>query len=469
MSNIKVKFPGGAREVTGSNFLIEIKNNHQAENAHKYNFKSDDCVRILIDCGMPQGDADHGDTWKPFVYDPASIDYLLVTHAHLDHIGKIGFLINQGFSGKIISTKATREIARPAMEDAYHLVFSQAERDGLDEAPYSMEDIEIAFTMWKAVEYKEEHTLAQDISARWTDASHVLGSAMIQVNAYGEKVLFTGDMGNNSLLLQEADIPTDSDHVFMECVYGNRAHEHMDERSENLKKVILENIKHKGNLIIPAFSIERTQEVLSEINDLVEKHEMPLIPVYLDSPLGIEITHIFHHYKHLLRQDMQDKISKGDDIFNFPGLHMSHTRDESMAINTVPGPKIVIAGSGMLAGGRVVHHVKRYLENFDNTILMVGYQAHGTLGSKLLDPRRESVYIGEANLKINARVLNLSGYSAHRDVNALCDFVEKVKGNAKSINLILGDIESLEGFKQTIKNKYNIDAFIPEKNDVLDL
>jgi metallo-beta-lactamase family protein len=466
MSNIKVEFPGGAREVTGSNFLITIKSKEDGHNPHAKN-KGE--LKLLVDCGMPQGDADHGDTWQPFPYDPKTIDCLLVTHAHLDHIGKIGFLVNQGFSGKIISTKATREIARPAMEDAYHLLFMQSERKGIEESPYSMEDVEVAFTMWKAVEYREEYNLSEGVSAKWTNASHVLGSAMIQIAAHGEKVLFTGDMGNNSLLLEEADIPTDSDHVFMECVYGNRAHVNMDTRSENLEKIILENIKHKATLVIPAFSIERTQEILSEINTLVESKEIPVIPVYLDSPLGIEITHIFHHYKSLLRQDIQDKISKGDDVFNFPGLHMSHTRDESMSINDIPGPKIVIAGSGMVAGGRVVHHVKRYLENFNNTILMVGYQAHGTLGSKLLNPNIQSVYIGQANLKINARVMNLSGYSAHRDVNALCDFVEKVKGNAKSLNLILGDIESLEGFKKTVKDKYGIDAFIPSKGDVLEL
>ena len=213
MSNIQVEFPGGAREVTGSNFLITIKNEN-----HNPHAKNADVVKILVDCGMPQGDADHGDIWSPFPYDVKSIDYLLVTHAHLDHIGKIGFLINQGFSGKIISTKATREIARPAMEDAYHLVVSKSERDGLDKAPYSMEDIEIAFTIWKAVEYREEVTISSEISAKFTNASHVLGSAMIQISAHGEKVLFTGDMGNNSLLLQEADIPTDSTHVFMEVV-----------------------------------------------------------------------------------------------------------------------------------------------------------------------------------------------------------------------------------------------------------
>jgi metallo-beta-lactamase family protein len=473
MNNIKVTFAGGARSVTGSNFLIDIPrgpdNNHEVESHHGHKFKNKDYIRVLIDCGLPQGQEKPENIWQPFIYDPKTVDYLLVTHAHLDHIGKIGFLMNQGFSGRIISTKATREISRPALEDAYNIVVSEAERAGLDKAPYKMEDVEIAFTLWKAVEYREQVHLAEGISARFTNASHVLGSAMIQVDAYGEKVLFTGDMGNNSLLLQEADIPTDSDHVFMECVYGNRKHDNIAHRSEMLEKVILDNIQRKGTLVIPAFSIERTQEVLSEINELVESRQMKVIPVYVDSPLSIEITHIFEHYRSLMREEIQEKFSKGDNIFSFPGLHMSHTRDESMEINDIPGPKIVIAGSGMLQGGRVVHHVKRYLDNPHNTIMMVGYQARGTLGSRLLNPNIESVNIGEAHIPVHAKILNLSGYSAHRDVDALLEFVSKVKDKAKSINLILGDDDSLEGFKETLKTKFGIDAHIPEKEEVLEL
>jgi metallo-beta-lactamase family protein len=191
--------------------------------------------------------------------------------------------------------------------------------------------------------------------------------------------------------------------------------------------------------------------------------------VYVDSPLSIEITHIFDHYKHLLRHDMQDRYKRGDNIFSFPGLHLSHTRDESMDINQVPGPKVVIAGSGMLQGGRVVHHVKRYLDNPHNTILMVGYQAHGTLGYRLLRPNIREVQIGEAEIPVRAKIMNLSGFSAHRDVDALLDFVSKVKGRAKKINLILGDEESLLGFQKVVKENLGVDAYIPDRGEVLEL
>jgi metallo-beta-lactamase family protein len=460
MDKTRITFAGGAQSVTGSNFLIDIPHNNT--------LKNDGFVRILIDCGLPQGQDKDVNIWKPFIYDPKTVDFLLVTHAHLDHIGKIAFLINQGFSGKIISTKATREIARPALEDAYNIIFSESKKVGED-APYKMEDVTVAFTLWKAVEYREVVHLAEGLTARFTDAAHVLGSAMIQLDNGVEKILFTGDMGNNSLLLQEADVPTDSDYVFMECVYGNRKHEHIEDRTKLLDAVIEDTIHKKGTLVIPAFSIERTQEVLSEINDLVESRQMPIIPVYVDSPLAIEITHIFDHYHHLLRDTVQEKFKKGDNVFSFPGLHMSHTRDESMDINDIEGPKIVIAGSGMMQGGRVMHHAKRYLDNPKNTIMMVGYQARGTLGSKLLKPETKEVTIGEAHIPVHARILNLSGYSAHRDVDALLDFVSQVKGRAKKIHLILGDEESLEGFQKTVKDKFGIDAYIPKKQEVLEL
>lgn len=473
MDKIHVTFAGGARAVTGSNFLIDIPHEvsgvHELDAHHQHHFKNQGFVRILVDCGLPQGQEKPENIWQPFIYDPKTVDYLLVTHAHLDHIGKIAFLINQGFSGKIISTKATREISRPAMEDAYNIMAGDAKKEGLEDTHYRMEDVTVAFTIWKAVEYRENVHLAEGLTARFTNASHVLGSAMIQIDNGKEKVLFTGDMGNNSLLLQEADIPTDSDYVFMECVYGNRKHDHVDDRTKLLDNVIEDIIQKKGTLVIPAFSIERTQEVLSEINDLVESRQMPVIPVYVDSPLSIEITHIFDHYKNLLRDTVQEKFAKGDNVFSFPGLHMSHTRDESMEINDVEGPKIVIAGSGMMQGGRVMHHAKRYLDNKKNTIMMVGYQARGTLGAKLLNPETHEVQIGEAHIPVHARILNLSGYSAHRDVDALTDFVSQVKDNAKKIFLILGDDDSLEGFQKTLKDKFNIDAYIPNKGEVLEL
>jgi metallo-beta-lactamase family protein len=453
---MKVICYGGAREVTGSNFMFEY-----------------DGKKILVDCGLPQGNASDGHDFKNFGYNPREVDYLIVTHAHLDHIGRIPFLVNQGFKGKIISTKATKEIARPALEDAFGIVLSQVQNGKLEQMPYEITNIEEAFTLWKSIDYREKYNLFENISVELFNSSHILGSAFVQFfvhegadgNTVEKKVLFTGDMGDHSILLADADIPTDSDYVFMETVYGDRVHEGLDQRKQKLHDVIEETLKRRGTLVIPAFSIERTQEVLAEINDFVEARQIPTVPVYLDSPLGIEITHIFYHYKHLLRPDVQDKMKKGDDIFNFPGLHFAHTRDESMDINDVHGPKIIIAGSGMVQGGRVVHHIRHYVNHPQNTILMVGYQAAGTYGRRLLSGQKHIYFFGH-ELEVKAQIEDLHGYSAHRDVNSLLEFVKVISSNkSPKIHLILGDEESEFGFQKRLKDVLHIEANVPVKDE----
>ena len=441
---IKVTCVGGAEMVTGSNFLVEFEDK-----------------KILIDCGLPQGsDVHQEDIWKDFPYESSKINFLLVTHAHLDHIGKIPFLIKQGFNGRIISTKATREIARESMFDTYNVLVSDYIKKGIpDQIPYTGEEVEVSLGLWHNLEYRDVLEIFPGVAIKFFNSEHILGSAMIQLNIHGKKVLFTGDMGDNSILLEPADIPTDSDYVFMETVYGGRVHEHLDERKKNLEMAIHDIIKDRGTMVIPAFSIERTQEILSEINDFVEERKIPVIPVYLDSPLSISITHVFYRFKNLLNKEMKEKMRRGDDIFNFPGLHMSHTRDESIHINDIPGPKIVIAGSGMMAGGRVMHHVRQYIEKPFNTILFVGYQAVGTLGRKIQSGEKR-VFIKGEEIHVKAEIKTLSGYSAHRDQNSLLEFVNIVKNKAKKIFLILGDNDSLDAFNAKVKTEFNIDTHI---------
>ncbi len=459
--NIKVICHGGAEAVTGSNFELQ----------YLYGEKKRGGIRLLIDCGLPQGmDAQHKE-WEAFNFDVTKIDYLLVTHAHMDHIGRIPFLVASGFNGKIYSTKATREMAEIAFADAYHINQKNYDRGTLLEMPYEERDIMKAMSLWKTVEYRNELTLSEKVTAKFFNSSHVLGSAFIQINCgdhnFSEKVLFTGDMGAHSLLLPEADIPTDSDIVFMETVYGGRVHEHLNDRSEFLKKIIDETVKKHGTLVIPAFSIERTQEILKEINDFVEHKQIKVLPVFLDSPLSISMTKIFHKHKELMSEEIQKQINKGDDIFKFPGLHITESKDESIGISHTPGPKIVIAGSGMIAGGRVIHHVRNYLEGRNNTILLAGYQAPGTYGRLLTENKKEIVFYGE-HLNVNAKIYQLSGYSAHRDKNDLLKFVEKIESNCKSLNLILGDAESLLEFKRTLQENLNVNAHICLKRETLE-
>ncbi len=459
--NIKVTCFGGAEQVTGSNFLIEYidrKNNNKV-------------TKILIDCGLPQGlDAEHH-TWAEFLYNPTEVDFLLVTHGHMDHIGRIPFLKNKGFNGKIISTKPTKDISYVALKDALHILTKDFEKGNIDTLPYKERDVESAMGSWKTVNYRENFKLEKNISVTFFNSSHVLGSAFIQITfgekGQEEKILFTGDMGKNSLLLPEADVPTDSDVVFMETVYGNRMHENVAERQEKLLQAIKDEIERKGTLVIAAFAIERTQEVLKEINDFIEQKKIPKIPVYLDSPLAIDITQIFKKYENMFNTEMQKHIKHGDNLFRFPGLHFTESHEESQAINDIPGPKIVIAGSGMIAGGRIIHHVRKYITNSKNTILLAGYQAVGTYGRLLADGKKRIIFYGEP-FDVNAKVKQLSGYSAHRDKEGLLEFVNLVKENCKSLNLILGDAESLLEFKQAVYDRYGIHAHICLKKEILE-
>jgi metallo-beta-lactamase family protein len=455
--NIKVTCYGGAEQVTGSNFLVEFTNPNNKGRV----------TRILIDCGLPQGlDAEHNQ-WKDFLYDPKQIDFLFVTHGHMDHIGRIPFLKAKGFRGKIISTKPTKDIAYVSLKDALHIMTKDVEHGNMEELPYKERDIESAMGIWKAFNYRENIKLDQNVSATLFNSSHVLGSCFIQLNLGGEKVLFTGDMGKNSLLLPEAEVPTDSDVVFMETVYGNRIHEGVDERKQKLLQTIKEEVERKGTLVIAAFAIERTQEVLLELNDFFEQKKIPKMPVYLDAPLAIEITKIFKHYESYFNEPIQKHLRHGDNLFRFQGLHMTETHEESMAINDVPGPKIVIAGSGMIAGGRIIHHVRKYISNSKNTILLAGYQAVGTYGRLLADGKKHIIFYGEP-FDVNAKIVQLTGYSAHRDQEGLLEFVQMIQKNCKSLNLILGDKESLLDFRQKVYERLGVRAHICLQNEVLE-
>jgi metallo-beta-lactamase family protein len=455
--NIRVTCFGGAEAVTGSNFLIEYQD-------RKSNNKT---IKILLDCGMPQGvDAEHKQ-WEDFLYEPSEVDFLFVTHAHMDHIGRIPFLKNKGFKGKIFSTKPTRDIAYLSLSDAYHILSKDVEKGKLEKFPYKERDIESSMSVWKTGNYREKIFLDKNISATMFNSSHVLGSCFVQFDFGGEKVLFTGDMGKNSLLLPEADIPTDSEVVFMETVYGSRAHENIFERKERLLQAVKDEISRKGTLVIAAFAIERTQEVLKEINDFIEEKKIPKIPVYLDSPLAIDITKVFKKYESFFNLEMQRHIKHGDDIFRFKGLHFSDTREDSMAINHVPGPKVIIAGSGMVAGGRIIHHVRQHLNNPNSTILLAGYQAVGTYGRLLAEGKKHIIFYGEP-YDVRAQIKQLTGYSAHRDQEGLLEFVGKIKNSCKSLNLILGDNESLMAFRDAVYGRFGIRAHICLKKEVLE-
>lgn len=448
MSNLKIKFCGGAGSVTGANFLIY-----------------DDNIKVLVDCGLEQGSKMAETTnWEPFPYNPKEIDFLLVTHAHTDHIGRIPKLIYDGFSGKIISTAATKDLSRIMLEDTAHILSNSesGKKFGLDKI-YSEEVIQKIFSNWETEDLHKDFSLNSDVKIYMKDSGHILGSSMFIIDWFGKKIVFTGDLGNSpSPLLPDTEFIESADYVIMESVYGDRNHEERGERRENLKKIMNENYKKSGVLVVPIFSLERTQEFLYEMNELIEGGEVPHMSVYVDSPLAIKVTDVFYKYKNLFKESVRDDIREGDDIFNFKGLRETEKTSDSKSILDSKNPKIIMAGSGMSAGGRIMHHEKNYLGDSNATILITGFQTPGTPGRLLLDGAKE-INIFDETVKVNAQIKMIKGYSGHRDSDGLFDFVSNIK-DVKKVFLAMGEPRVAMFFAQRINDNLLTKSVVPEKD-----
>ena len=365
---LKITFCSGAGTVTGANFLLE-------GNGKKF----------LIDCGLIQGEKFVDDlNWAQFSYNASEIDILFISHGHIDHIGRIPKLISEGFKGKIVSTTPTRDITEIMLADTAHLLSRDTE-NGLDMI-YTAENIKKAMSLWETLDYGQKLNFENGFQFSYKDAGHILGSGMLEILYNEKKIVFTGDLGNSpSPLLRDTEDITDADYLIMESCYGDRNHEHRDERKSKLEDVIKDNYKRIATLIIPTFSLERTQELLFEIDGMVEDHQIPRMPIFLDSPLAIKLTAVYLKQEKYFNEDAQKAIAKGDNIFDFPGLKSTPETEDSKAILHVPNPKIIIAGSGMSNGGRILHHEINYLPYKENTILLTGYQSVGTLGRAIED------------------------------------------------------------------------------------
>lgn len=445
-----ISFENGARSVTGSNFVLEIGNK-----------------KFMVDCGLEQGSryADE-QNHESFAYDPVSIDTLFVTHGHLDHVGKIAKLVKDGFRGQIYSTPPTKEIGELVMLDSMKIVNRAAEEAQL-EPLYLQADVDLALAHWDTKDYHEPMIFdcgGESLTVTFRDAGHILGSSMVIFSYRGTKIAFSGDLGNTpSTLMSDTEMMRDIDYLAIESVYGDRNHEMHFERKQKLKDIILRTVKDKGILVIPAFSVERTQELLFELNNMVEGKEIPQIPMYLDSPLAIKVTDVFKRHKKFLNKDIQDRM-RSDDVFDFPGLTRVQDSEESKAIREVPGPKVIIAGAGMMNGGRVVHHAKNYLNNPHATFLVVGYQAPGTLARILVDGIK-TVRLFGVEVEVRAKIETLTGYSAHKDSDDLISFIEPMVGKLKKVFVILGELKSSLFLAQRIKDTYNLDVSVPDKGD----
>jgi len=460
-TKLLLTFYGGARSVTGANFMLSKVRPRTAEGR---------TFSILIDCGLHQGvKFCEDESCSDFAYDPEKVKTLLVTHAHADHIGRIPKLVHDGFKGEIYSTLETKEIAGIMLNDALKFVLEEAKESKVQPI-YNKEDITRTMALWKDIPYHEDFDIGGGFSAYFKDAGHILGSAIIEVSFSDKKIAFSGDLGNSPTpFLRDTEAVTDADYMLIESVYGDRNHENVELRKEKLKNVIEEIIKKKGTLLIPAFSVSRTQILLYELNDFIEKKELPQIPVFLDSPLAIRVTEVYRKRQNNFKAEAKEQIAGGDKIFDFPKLQMTADVQESKAINAVAGPKIIIAGSGMSTGGRILHHEKRYLSDSNNTILFVGYQVPGSLGRIIQDGERV-VEIDGKEIQVNAQVETITGYSGHKGSDELIDFVAEAgeSGKLRKVYVAMGEPKSSMFLVQRIKDYLGIDAVAPEEGEAFE-
>lgn len=458
----KVISYGAASMVTGSCHLLEIQS-----------------VKILIDCGMIQGEL-----WKSnyelFPFDVTSIDYLILTHAHVDHIGRVPKLIKEGFRGEIISTNATLDIAyimlldsAGLLQEEYETQLRKALRRGeestVQEPLYTKEHVEQVFTKKiRRVAYDEVITLAPFLKITFHNAGHIMGSAFVEVNyeedTLHKSVVFSGDLGSkNRLLLNHLSTIEHADALFIESTYGDREHRALDESIKEFKEAVIQTLEEGGNVIIPSFALERTQEILWLLHQMHKEGELRNCHVFLDSPLAIEATKIYEKYPAQLNQTLGLRVSLGDDPFSFPELHATPRKKDSMDINEVEKRAIIIAGSGMCNGGRVLHHLKQRIWNPKNAVIFVGFQVKGTLGRDIIEGEQFIRIYGE-DIKVRAKLYTINGFSAHADRADMLSWIQHIKG-LNNIYLIHGEVDKMELFKVYLKESIESKVHIVKKGE----
>ena len=472
---MNITFLGATKTVTGSNFLVE--------GAGK---------KFLVDCGMYQGktsDLMHNE--DPFLFDVHEIDFVLLTHAHIDHSGRIPKLYKEGYRNKVIATKATCDLCSIMLPDSGHIQETEIEwknrkrkREGKEPLPplYTAEDAAKCMEIFMPVLYDQIIDVAENIQVRFNDAGHMLGSSIIEVwvteNGETKKIVFTGDLGNNDIpLLDSPTMIESADYLVMESTYGGRLHLRNDDKAKLFLSIVSETLEKGGTVVIPSFAVGRTQEILYEINKLreldefndtykKEYDELMKAPVYVDSPLAISATEIFKKNTDLFEEEVREEIQSGDNPLEFPGLQFTRTADESKALNESNEPSIIISASGMCEVGRIKHHLKHNLWNPNSTILFVGYQAPGTLGRNIVDGAKKVRIFGE-EVAVNARVEYIEGYSGHADQEWLMNFVYSFIMKPKHIFLVHGEPSGQIELKNKIMEETNIPVTIPEFGDVI--
>lgn len=473
---MKVTFLGATKTVTGSNFLVE--------GAGK---------KFLVDCGMYQGKSqDIRENEDEFLFDVNEIDFVLLTHAHIDHSGRIPKLYNEGYRNPIITTRATCDLCALMLPDSGHIQEMEIEwknrkrqRQGKKELPplYTAQDAAKSLAIFQGVKYDEIVEVADNIKVRFNDAGHMLGSSIIEVwiteNGETQKIVFSGDIGNNDIpLLDSPTMIEDADFLVMESTYGSRLHMKNNEKAEMFLDIVAETLERRGNVVIPSFAVGRTQEILYELNKIKDrKHDevfnekydkLMHTPVFVDSPLAISATEVFKENMDLFDDEIKQEIERGDNPLEFSGLQFTVTADESKALNESTIPSIIISASGMCEVGRIKHHLKHNIWDPKNTILFVGYQAPGTLGEKIVHGAKVVKIFGE-EIAVNARIEYIEGYSGHADQEWLLNFVYSFIKKPKHIFLVHGEPESQEVLKGKILENTKIPVTIPSFGEKYEL
>lgn len=430
--------------MTGSNYMIESGNS-----------------RILVDCGMAQGTSfAEKENFEPFAYDPTSVQAIFITHAHIDHTGKLPKIVKAGFKGTIYSTPPTRDFAELLLIDSEHVLKEESQKTGLPQL-YTAEDVEAAMVLWEGIPYHKTVQVG-DFKVTLNDAGHILGSATIKIEAEGKTIVFSGDLGNYPApIIHNTEPLPETDYCVIESTYGARVHEDTSKRELELERV-MEDIARKGGvLMIPAFAMERTQELLYHFHELISQGRVPKIPIFIDSPLAIKLTAIYKKYEKYFNPETFKLVRSGEDILNFPGLRMTLTVEQSKEINDVPAPKIIVAGSGMSNGGRIRHHERRYLQDPKSIILFIGYQAMGTLGRAILEGAKVVSLFGE-EVPVRCEIRTITAYSAHADQPRLLAWLKPREKELKRVFVVQGEEGSSEVLAGKIRNDLAVDAHVPK-------
>jgi len=466
--SIKLNFFGAARNVTGSCYCVEANG-----------------ARVFVDCGYYQEREFKHRNWDPFPVPPSDVDAVLLTHAHLDHCGMLPKLVREGFKGRIYCTKATEDIAKIVLADSARIQVEDAkykqrrhEREGRTPPHpvvplYTVEDAEACFSLFSTSNYNGSTAVADGMDAVFHDAGHILGSSSVElrVRNSGEvrTIVFSGDVGRwDSPIIRDPTILNQADYVLVESTYGNRVHKTNDSIPDDLARIVNETREAGGNIVIPSFAVERTQELLYRLSELLNEDRIPHLMAFVDSPMAVRVTEVFQRHPELFDEDATEMIREGQHPCDFPGLHMSRTVDESKSINHINGTALIIAGSGMCTGGRVKHHLVNNITREESTVLFVGYQARGTLGRIILEGAEEVRILGQT-YPVRARIDKINGFSAHADRDELQKWLSGFEPAPRKVFVTHGESESADAFAYLLRENTGWDTTVAEYRQAVEL